>query len=109
MPDHLVASRGIGKVREPLRPRLDTFARLTVNQRVAQRISPLVLRVRQQRLSALGLARRALSWWMTSMLHRPPEGDSFEERLQFAQLRYVTSSEAAATSLAENYVGLPWR
>jgi p-hydroxybenzoate 3-monooxygenase len=44
---------------------------------------------------------------MTSMLHRPPEGDPFEERLQLAQLRYVTSSDAAATSLAENYVGLP--
>ena len=48
------------------------------------------------------------SWWMTSMLHRPPEGDPFEERLQLAQLRYVTGSDAAATSLAENYVGLPW-
>ena len=47
------------------------------------------------------------SWWMTSMLHRPPEGDPFEERLQLAQLRYVTGSDAAATSLAENYVGLP--
>ena len=47
------------------------------------------------------------SWWMTSMLHRPPEGDPFEERLQLAQLGYVTSSDAAATSLAENYVGLP--
>ena len=49
------------------------------------------------------------SWWMTSMLHRPPEGDPFEERLQLAQLHYVTSSDAAATSLAENCVGLAWR
>ena len=49
------------------------------------------------------------SWWMTSMLHRPPGGEPFEERLQLAQLRYVTSSDAAATSLAENYVGLAWR
>jgi p-hydroxybenzoate 3-monooxygenase len=46
------------------------------------------------------------SWWMTTMLHRPPEADSFDLRLQLAQLRYVTGSEAAATSLAENYVGL---
>ena len=38
---------------------------------------------------------------MTSMLHRPPGGEPFEERLQLAQLRYVTSSEAAATSLAK--------
>jgi p-hydroxybenzoate 3-monooxygenase len=47
------------------------------------------------------------SWWMTSMLHRAPDGDPFDRRLQLSQLRYVTSSRAAATSLAENYVGLP--
>jgi p-hydroxybenzoate 3-monooxygenase len=46
------------------------------------------------------------SWWMTSMLHKPPAGDEFDEKLQLAQLRYVTTSEAAAKSLAENYVGL---
>src|SRR6185437_4724207 len=45
------------------------------------------------------------SYWMTSMLHRTGD-DSFERRLQLSQLRYVTSSAAAATSLAENYVGL---
>ncbi|MFC0526816.1 4-hydroxybenzoate 3-monooxygenase [Phytohabitans kaempferiae] len=47
------------------------------------------------------------SWWMTSMLHRAPDADEFQRRLQLAQLRYVATSEAAATSLAENYVGLP--
>jgi p-hydroxybenzoate 3-monooxygenase len=46
------------------------------------------------------------SWWMTSMLHRFPEDDPFQARLQLAQLEYVASSEAAAASLAENYVGL---
>jgi p-hydroxybenzoate 3-monooxygenase len=46
------------------------------------------------------------SWWMTSMLHRPPDEDPFDWRLRLSQLRYVTSSEAAARSLAENYVGL---
>ena len=46
------------------------------------------------------------SWWMTSMLHRPPDEDPFDWRLQLSQLRYVTTSEAAARSLAENYVGL---
>ena len=45
------------------------------------------------------------SWWMTTMLHLHPEGDSFDGRLQLSQLRYVTSSRAAAQSLAENYVG----
>jgi len=48
------------------------------------------------------------SWWMTSMLHLVPGADSFERRLQLSQLRYVTSSPAAATSLAENYAGLPY-
>jgi p-hydroxybenzoate 3-monooxygenase len=46
------------------------------------------------------------SWWMTSMLHRPEQPDAFDLKLQLSQLRYVTSSVAAATSLAENYVGL---
>jgi len=46
------------------------------------------------------------SWWMTQMLHRPEDQDAFDMRLQLSQLRYVTTSEAAATSLAENYVGL---
>jgi p-hydroxybenzoate 3-monooxygenase len=48
------------------------------------------------------------SWWMTSMLHLAPGADPFERRLQRSQLRYVTSSPAAATSLAENYAGLPY-
>ncbi|MDQ6925206.1 MAG: 4-hydroxybenzoate 3-monooxygenase [Candidatus Eremiobacteraeota bacterium] len=47
------------------------------------------------------------SWWMTSMLHRPPGTDAFGERLQLAELDYVTSSHAASQSLAENYVGFP--
>jgi len=46
------------------------------------------------------------SWWMTSMLHRPPDGDPFQLRLQLSQLEYVCASEAAARMLAENYVGL---
>jgi p-hydroxybenzoate 3-monooxygenase len=46
------------------------------------------------------------SWFMTSMLHRPPGQDPFEARLQRSQLRYLTSSRAAATMLAENYVGI---
>jgi p-hydroxybenzoate 3-monooxygenase len=49
------------------------------------------------------------SWWMTSMLHRPPEADPFDLRLQLAQLRYVVRSEASARTLAENYVGLAGR
>ena len=47
------------------------------------------------------------SWWMTSMLHRFPGRNPFEDQLQLAELDYVTSSRAASTALAENYVGLP--
>ena len=47
------------------------------------------------------------SWWMTSMLHRFPGDDGFGHRLQRSQLDYVVGSRPAATSLAENYVGLP--
>ncbi len=47
------------------------------------------------------------SWWMTSMLHRFAGDDPYQHRLQLAELDYVTSSRAAATALAENYVGLP--
>jgi len=48
------------------------------------------------------------SWWMTSMLHRSPDDNSFDQRRQLAELDYVAGSRAAAESLAENYVGLPF-
>jgi p-hydroxybenzoate 3-monooxygenase len=48
------------------------------------------------------------SWWMTSMLHRFDDDGPFEHRLHLSQLRYTCGSQAAATSLAENYVGLPF-
>jgi p-hydroxybenzoate 3-monooxygenase len=47
------------------------------------------------------------SWWMTSLLHRFPGDDPFQERLQLAELGYVTTSRPKAITLAENYVGLP--
>jgi p-hydroxybenzoate 3-monooxygenase len=48
------------------------------------------------------------SWWMTSMLHCFPNEDGFAHNLHRAELDYVTSSRAASTTLAENYVGLPF-
>ncbi|MFI0449930.1 4-hydroxybenzoate 3-monooxygenase [Actinomadura sp. 6N118] len=47
------------------------------------------------------------SYWMTTLLHADPAADDFTRRLQRSHLDYVASSQAAATSLAENYVGLP--
>jgi p-hydroxybenzoate 3-monooxygenase len=48
------------------------------------------------------------SWWMTQMLHLDPSHGAFDRRRQTAEIDYVTSSEAGARSLAENYVGLPF-
>lgn len=45
------------------------------------------------------------SAWMTGLLHRDPGGDPFEHKLRLSYLRYVSTSTAAATTLAENYVG----
>jgi p-hydroxybenzoate 3-monooxygenase len=47
------------------------------------------------------------SWWMTSLLHRFENEPAFDHKRQLAELEYVMTSRAAATSLAENYVGLP--
>ena len=48
------------------------------------------------------------TWWMTALLHRFPENGAFGERIQLAELDYLLGSRAAMTSLAENYVGLPY-
>jgi p-hydroxybenzoate 3-monooxygenase len=45
------------------------------------------------------------SAWMTALLHRDPAGDPFDHKLRLSYLRYIAKSEAAATTLAENYVG----
>ncbi len=59
---------------------------------------------------ALGRVWKAerFSWWMTSILHRFPGTDEFSSRIQRAELAYLIDSDAAKTSLSENYVGLPY-
>jgi p-hydroxybenzoate 3-monooxygenase len=57
-------------------------------------------------LSRIWKAER-FSWWMTSLLHRFPDTGPFGQRIQLAELDYLAGSRAAATVLAENYVGLP--
>lgn len=47
------------------------------------------------------------SWYLTKLMHRFPEDGAFERRMQIAELDYIANSEAAQTSIAENYVGLP--
>jgi p-hydroxybenzoate 3-monooxygenase len=48
------------------------------------------------------------SWWMTTMLHGSEQDDPFDRKRQLADLEYLVSSQAAMTSLAENYVGTPF-
>jgi p-hydroxybenzoate 3-monooxygenase len=47
------------------------------------------------------------SWWFTTLMHRFPENGAFGQRMQRAELEYLVGSEAARTTMAENYVGLP--
>ena len=72
---------------------------------------------RSQRDQLDGYTKRALarvwkaerfSWWMTNLLHKLHPAGSFEAEMQRAELDYLADSEAAQTSLAENYVGLPF-
>ncbi len=48
------------------------------------------------------------SWSMTTMMHRFPEAGEFDRKIQEAELNYLVGSKAAATALAENYVGMPY-
>lgn len=47
------------------------------------------------------------SWQLTRLMHRFPDNDAFDRRMQLADLDYIASSVAAQTTIAENYVGLP--
>ena len=48
------------------------------------------------------------SWWLGTILHRFPDQSTFDRGIQLAELDYLTISEAAQTTFAENYVGLPF-
>ncbi len=48
------------------------------------------------------------SWWMTQLLHTFPDTNPFEQKALDAELDYVVHSLAGRTTMAENYVGLPF-
>jgi p-hydroxybenzoate 3-monooxygenase len=48
------------------------------------------------------------SWWMTNLLHRFPDTNAFDQKALEAELDYVVHSHAGRTTIAENYVGLPF-
>ena len=61
----------------------------------------------QRALKRVWKAER-FSWWMTMLLHRLPDHGAFGDKIQQAELEYLFSSKVAMSSLAENYVGLPY-
>ncbi|MCP8465592.1 4-hydroxybenzoate 3-monooxygenase [Pseudomonas sp. ZM23] len=65
-----------------------------------ERYSPIALR-------RIWKAER-FSWWMTSMLHHFPDNDAFTSKMLETELDYMVGSEAGRTTIAENYVGLPF-
>jgi p-hydroxybenzoate 3-monooxygenase len=64
-------------------------------------------RYSERALARIWKAER-FSWWMTNLLHVFPDSSGFDRKVQIAELEYVLGSKAACTSLAENYVGLPF-
>lgn len=85
---------------------VNTLYRLMVKVYHEGRID-LVPRYSQTCLKRVWKAER-FSWWMTSILHKFSEDEDFGARMQQAELDYVTGSEAGLTTIAENYVGLPY-
>ena len=48
------------------------------------------------------------SWQLTSILHTFPDASPYDQKLQSADLEYLLGSDAGLTTVAENYVGLPF-
>jgi p-hydroxybenzoate 3-monooxygenase len=65
----------------------------------------LLDRYSEQCLQRIWKAER-FSWWFTGLTHRISDNE-FEQRMQLAELDYLTSSRAGLTTIAENYIGLP--
>lgn len=65
-----------------------------------------------QNYSTTALARiwksERFSWWMTSLLHKFDEQDSFSDRMRRAEFDFLMESEDYQRALAINYIGLPY-
>ncbi len=61
-----------------------------------------------ERAFEAGLEKPCVLLSMTTLLHRFPDTGDFGQKIQEAELDYLTPSRAASTAMAENYVGLPY-
>ena len=48
------------------------------------------------------------SWYLTTLLHRFPDQDEFDLRMQENELDFLASSDITMRSLCEQYIGLPF-
>ena len=88
----------------PIDPEVERLELLLAPYRMQER--PLRVREREIEATSARIWRsQRFSWFMTNLLHRDAGGAAFEHRLRLANLAYTVGSQAAATSLAENYVG----
>jgi hypothetical protein len=69
---------------------------------------PVSMRRPARHLRSVAHGGGRASWWFTTLMHRFPDTDAFGQKIQEAELEYLVGSRAAATALAENYVGLPF-
>lgn len=48
------------------------------------------------------------SWWFTTTMHRFPDQSEFDQKIQNSELDYLSTSRAAQSNMAEQYVGIPY-
>ena len=48
------------------------------------------------------------SWWFTTTMHRFPDQTDFDQKIQDSELDYLSTSTAAQSTMAEQYVGIPY-
>ncbi|MBY6117336.1 4-hydroxybenzoate 3-monooxygenase [Mameliella alba] len=64
-------------------------------------------RYSEKALARIWKAER-FSWWMTTLLHRFPDQNEFDLKMQLADIEFLRSNREAQSVLAQNYIGLPY-
>jgi p-hydroxybenzoate 3-monooxygenase len=70
-----------------------------------ERGSVLLETYSERALARIWRAER-FSWWLTTLLHRFPEHDEFDRRMQHAELEHLVGSRSAQAAFTEAYIGL---
>jgi len=78
-----------------------------LRQYYEERDSEGIDRYSEKALSRVWKVER-FSWWFSSLMHRFPDQNEFDQKMQIAELEFLRSNGAAQKAMAENYVGLPY-